>query len=359
MVVWLFRGLFVLLSGSIGYKVAQVCKFEDVLMGIIMGIAVAIGMIIVEVIFSKRPISSISSIMFGLLIGFVMARFFTDAVFLVLGPDANLLLGREIKQVVTESGAIVEKKGEPLVTQEDFHGAVSLIMTGIFCYLGISVFYQTRNRFRFIIPYVEFRPAQQGAQPLVLDTSVIVDGRIADLAESHFIEGQFFAPRFVLAELQALADSGDRMKRSRGRRGLEVLDRLRGNPRVEMVVREAYEDPTKTVDEQLIDFAKAVRGRILTSDFNLYKIAQIQNVDVLNLNDAATALKPIALPGDELTIDVIKPGEEPGQGVGYLPDGTMVVVEQGRDRVGKRIRVEVSRMHETAAGHMVFAKIKE
>ncbi len=359
MVIWVLRALFILVSGSIGYNVARTCQFEDVLTGILLGIVAAVVVIALEAVFSKRPISSISAILFGLLIGFVMARFFTEAVFLVLGPNAHELLGHEIKRVVTESGEVVIQQGAPLVSAEDFHSAISLIMTGFFCYLGISIIYQTRDRFRFIIPYVEFRAMEQGPKPFVLDTSAIVDGRVADLVDAHFIQGQILTPRFVLAELQGLADSNDRVRRERGRRGLDVLERLRSHPGVEMIVREVYEGSDKPVDEQLIDFAKSVDGRILTTDFSLYRVAQIQGVDVLNLNDVAKALKPMALPGEELEIEVVKAGEGPDQGIGYLPDGAMVVVERGRGRIGQKVKVEVARIHETAAGHMVFARLKE
>ena len=359
MVVWLLRAVFVLVSGSIGYNVARACKFDDVLTGIVTGIGVAVVMIVVEALVSKRPISSISAVIFGLLVGFVMARFVAEAAFLVLGPDAHVrMFGREIEKQIKDGDDVVIKWGAPRVKAEDFHGAVSLIMTGIFCYLGISVFYQTRDRFRFIIPYVEFRAAEQGSRPSVLDTSVIIDGRISSLVEAQFVEGQVVVPRFVLAELQSLADSSDRSKRRRGRRGLDVLDHLRASPATEVAIREAYEDPAKTVDMQLIDFARAIHGRLLTTDFNLCRIAQIQGIHVANLNEAANALKPVALPGEELEVEVIKPGAEPDQGVGYLDDGTMVVVERGRDKVGSTVKVEVSRVLETAAGHMVFAKMK-
>ena len=359
MVIWLLRGMFVLVSGSIGYTVAQVCRMQDVMMGIVAGVLLAMLVILLEAFFSGRQISSISAIFFGLLIGFILARFFTEAVYLAVGPDAHKMLGTEIRQERNARGEWIVKKDEPLVKPEAFRASVSLIMTGIFCYLGISIFYQTRDRFRFIIPYVEFRKDERGARPFVLDTSVIIDGRIADMVEARFLDGPLVIPRFVLAELQAIADSSDRSKRNRGRRGLDVLNRLRRNHAIEVSIRDAYEGSDKPVDTRLIDFANAIEGRVMTTDYNLIKIAQIQGVDAANLNDLANALRAIALPGDELSVELIKPGEETGQAVGYLDDGTMVVAEHARDKIGSMVNVVVTRVHQTVAGHMVFCKVKE
>lgn len=360
MIIWVLRALFILISGSIGYSVVQLCRMDDVLMGMLVGVLVAVLVTMLEAFFSRRPISSISAIMFGLLIGFVMARFFSEAAFLVLGPNANeWMFGHEIKKVIKDGADVVVETGAPLVTTEDFQAAVSLIMTGIFCYMGISIFYQTRNRFRFIIPYVEFQREERGPRPAVLDTSVIIDGRIADLVDARFLRGPIVIPRFVLAELQGIADSDDRHRRNRGRRGLEVLGRLRRNTDIDVVVRDAYERSDAPVDAQLTDFAKTINGRVVTTDFNLTKIAQIQGVDVLNLNDISNALRPLALPGDELTVELIKPGEEPEQAVAYLDDGTMVVVEHAHERIGTEVKVVVNRLLHTTAGHMIFCRLAE
>lgn len=358
MVIWALRAIFVLLSGSIGYSVAQICRMDDVLKGIVVGVLLALLVIMIEALSSRRPISSISAILFGLLIGFILARFFTEAVFLMLGPDAYKMVGTEIRQARDDKGNLTIKH-EPVVTEQDFRNAVSLGMTCIFCYLGVSIFYQTRDRFRFIIPYVEFRRAQQGPRPVVLDTSVIIDGRVADVVDARFVDGPVVIPRFVLAELQTIADSEDRYRRDRGRRGLDVLDRLRHNPDIDISIRETYEGSGRAVDAQLIDFVKGIDGRMVTTDFNLTKIAQIQGIDVLNLNDLSNALRPVALIGDELEVELIKPGEEPGQAVGYLPDGTMVVVEEARDKIGGSVSVLVNRVLRTTGGHMVFCKVKE
>lgn len=358
MVTWVFRAIFVLLGGSVGYSVAQICRMDDVLKGILVGVLLALLVIVVEAISSRRPISSISAILFGLLIGFILARFFTEGVFLMLGPDAYKMVGTEIRQKRDEKGNWIIKH-EPAVNEQDFRNAVSLGMTCIFCYLGVSIFYQTRDRFRFIIPYVEFRRAEQGPRPLVLDTSVIIDGRIADVVEAKLLEGTVVVPRFVLTELQGVADSDDRHKRSRGRRGLDVLDRLRHNSDIDVSIREAYEGGGKSVDMQLVDFARGIDARIATTDFNLSKIAQIQGIDVVNLNDLSNALKPMVLPGDELEVELIKPGEEPGQAVGYLPDGTMVVAEHARERIGTAATLVAHRVLQTTGGHLVFCKVKE
>ena len=276
----------------------------------------------------------------------------------VLGPEAHTILGYEIKRAVLASGEPVYRLGAPKVSQGDFRNAVSLIMTGVFCYLGISVFYQTRDRFRFIIPYVEFRAAERGPRPIILDSNVLIDGRFADLVDAQFVDAQIVVPRFVLTELQALADSKDRAKRSLGRRGLGVVDRLQGSARADVVIREGYQDAKKEVDNQLIDFAQALHGRVCTTDSGLRRVAEIQGVDVMDFTEAARALRPAALVGETLALEIVRPGEEPGQGVGYLPEGSMVVVENGADSVGETVEVTVSHLHGTPNGQMFFAKLK-
>lgn len=356
MVIWALRGVFVLLGGSIGYSVAQLCRI-DVLKGMLGGVVLAFVVIVLEFFFSRRPIASVSSIMFGLLVGFITARFFTEGLYLVLGPEAYRMLGTEIVMERDKTGTLVAKH-HPAVPEDDFRNAVSLGMTCVFCYLGVTIFYQTRDRFRFIIPYVEFRPAEQGPTPMVLDTSVIIDGRIVDVIDTEFIGGPIIIPRFVLAELQAIADSADRHRRNRGRRGLSILDRLQRNPVLDVKVKEYYHGEDRPVDARLIDFAKTIDGRVVTTDFNLAKIAEIEGIRVLNLNDLAAAVKPTALPGDEITIELIKPGENEHQAVGYLDDGTMVVAEHAREFVGQQATLVVNRVLETTAGHMVFCRLK-
>jgi uncharacterized protein YacL len=197
-----------------------------------------------------------------------------------------------------------------------------------------------------------------------LDTSVIIDGRIADLCDTRIIDTKLIVTRFVLQELQAIADSSDKLKRNRGRRGLDILKKLQSNPKIELQVHEGMTPEVREagekarVDERLVLFAKSVGGRVVTNDFNLNKIAQLQGVEVINLNEVANALKTVALPGEIMTIRIVKPGDQPGQGVGYLDDGTMVVVEQGRSHIGTEVQLTVTSVLQTPAGRMIFGRVE-
>ena len=192
----------------------------------------------------------------------------------------------------------------------------------------------------------------------ILDTSVIIDGRIADICQSGFIEGVLVAPSFVLEELRHVADSADLLKRSRGRRGLDILNEMHKNPNITVEVIEIDFDDLTEVDTKLIRLAQLKNGYVMTNDYNLNKVAELQGVKVLNINELANALKPIVLPGEEMVVQVIKDGKEVGQGVGYLDDGTMIVVDGGRKFIGQTIEVIVTSVFQTAAGRMIFAKPK-
>ncbi|MEE3032862.1 MAG: PIN domain-containing protein, partial [Planctomycetota bacterium] len=212
--------------------------------------------------------------------------------------------------------------------------------------------------FRFIIPYVEFSKEVKGVRPLVLDTSVVIDGRIADVVDTGILDTQLVMPRFVLAELQAIADSTDKMRRARGRRGLDVLNKLRNKPNVDFTVyeRELPEMTGQPVDMKVVLLAYHLEGTVVTGDYNLNKVARIHNVPVINLNDSANALKPVFLPGESVQVKIVKPGEESTQGVGYLDDGTMIVVEGGREYIGRMVDIDVTSVLQTSAGRMVFGR---
>src|SRR5438874_7446820 len=228
------------------------------------------------------------------------------------------------------------------------------------CYLSISFILQTKDDFRFIIPYVEFSKATKGARPIVVDTSVLIDGRITDIAGTGIIESQLVVPQFVLLELQQIADSADKLKRNRGRRGLDALAKLRANPRVDVAIFDPHrEEPAATVDQRLMNLAQELGARVLTSDFNLNKVAQLRGVDVINVNDLANALKPAVLPGERMSVRIQKRGEDAGQGVGYLDDGTMVVVEQGAGHLGEEVEFTVTNTRQTSAGKMIFGRLGE
>lgn len=260
--------------------------------------------------------------------------------------------------------SLAEATGGPLGLSADTGRIVAVVLrlwfTAIACYVSVSVLSQTRDDFRFVIPFVEFTKQVKGGRPLVLDTSVIIDGRIADLCETRIIDTRLIVPRFVLQELQGIADSSDKLKRNRGRRGLDILKKMQSNPKLDLQMHDGDAGELKPgervrVDERLVLFAKAVGGRVVTNDFNLNKMATLQGVDVINLNEVANSLKTVALPGEYLLVKVVKPGDQFGQGIGYLDDGTMVVIEQGRNLIGQEASVVVKTVLQTNAGRMIFA----
>ncbi|GIO69524.1 MAG TPA: PIN/TRAM domain-containing protein [Paenibacillus cookii] len=192
----------------------------------------------------------------------------------------------------------------------------------------------------------------------ILDTSVIIDGRIADICKTGFIEGTIVIPEFVLEELQHIADSSDLLKRNRGRRGLDILNKIQKELDVRVLIYEGDFEEISEVDSKLVKLAKVLQGKVVTNDFNLNKVCELQGVSVLNINDLANAVKPVVLPGEEIMVQVIKDGKEHGQGVAYLDDGTMIVVEGGRDYIGSMMEVLVTSVLQTSAGRMIFAKPK-
>jgi uncharacterized protein YacL len=234
-----------------------------------------------------------------------------------------------------------------------------LILGCVLCYVCTSLLLQTRDDFRFLIPFVEFARDVRGLRPNVLDAAAIVDGRIADLAEAGIFESRFVVPSFVLDELQVAADSADRQRRLRGRRGLDVLSRLRTNKTVEIDVvgpGDEADDDDASAESRVVALARRLGGRIVTNDATVVKLAGVRAVPAINVNDVAVALKPAFVPGDALSVRLVKQGEEPDQGVGYLDDGTMVVVENGRDLIGRTANVHVTSTLQTTAGRLVFAR---
>lgn len=305
--------------------------------GVFLGaILLAIGVIGVDIAVKRKQLDTISAVYFGLVVGLFLAY----VVGLAITP---LPLGDGFQ---TASGQVTAR------------GLVQVVMAAILCYTCISLLLQTKDDFRFIIPYVEFSREVKGHRPYILDTSVVIDGRIADVVESNLFDGQLIMPRFVISELQSIADSSDRLRRSRGRRGLDILNRLRNNPEIDIQIydRELPDMAGQPVDQKLVALAKHLEGKLITNDYNLNKVARLHGVGVINLNDLANALKPIFLPGEHIDVRIVKPGEEAGQGVGYLDDGTMVVVEQGRDHIGEVVAIAVTSVLQTSAGRMVFGR---
>jgi uncharacterized protein YacL len=243
---------------------------------------------------------------------------------------------------------------------------IPILLTLLLGYLGLQVGFKKRDELisMFSISNKAGKKKENEEEgPLkgvlkILDTSVIIDGRVADICQTGFLEGTIVIPQFVLEELQHIADSSDVLKRNRGRRGLDILNRIQKELAIKVEIYEGDFEEIQEVDSKLVKLAKLTSGIVVTNDFNLNKVCELQNVGVLNINDLANAVKPVVLPGEELNVQVIKDGKEYNQGVAYLDDGTMIVVEDGRDYIGKRIDVLVTSVLQTSAGRMIFAKPK-
>jgi len=330
MALAILRSLFILVAAGIATQIVRPMASENWLQPwlVFFGIVgLAISVILLDVFSPRKQIDVISSVYIGLLVGFLL----TYVISIALNPILD-----------------------PTVPSRNIY----LIMGMILCYTCISFLIQTKDDFRFIIPYVEFSKEVKGRKPYVLDTSVVIDGRIADLVETGILDTQLIMPRFVLNELHAIADSADKLRRGRGRRGLDILNRLRNNEKVDLKIydRELPELAGQPVDMKLILLAKNLEGKVITGDFNLNKVAKLHNVDVINLNDIANSLKPVFLPGESFDVRIVKPGEEVGQGIGYLDDGTMIVVEGGKEFIGRLVKVSVTSVLQTSAGRMIFGK---
>lgn len=229
----------------------------------------------------------------------------------------------------------------------------------IFSYLGIITILRGQDEFSLMIPFVHLDSKGPGEEMILLDTSVIIDGRIADIANTHFLSSKLILPRYVLKELQLIADSSDPLKRARGRRGLDVLNAIQSNPNITVKIHELDFPEFNTVDAKLVKMGQVLQAKVFTNDYNLNKVAELQGVKVLNINDLANALKPVVMPGEEMEIKILKEGKEQEQGVAYLDDGTMVVVDNGRRRLGHTVKVTITSVLQTQAGRMIFAKLSE
>jgi uncharacterized protein YacL len=230
---------------------------------------------------------------------------------------------------------------------------ISVFLALILGYLGAVVGIRKRGDLR-----LASRRHEEEASSKILDTSIIIDGRIADICESHFIEGKLIIPKFVLAELQQVADSADPLKRNRGRRGLEILRRMQLRKDMEVVVDEQQFGEASDVDGNLVKLARLRNARIVTNDFNLNKVAELHGIKVLNVNELANALKPVVLPSEEISVKITKRGKEPDQGVGYLDDGTMVVIEGGSGMLNRTVDVVITSVLQTSVGRMIFGRMK-
>jgi uncharacterized protein YacL len=273
----------------------------------------------------RVSVRGLSSVVFGLLFGVIMAKLIADTLALV-----------------------------PFT--ESFQASMRVVLTLIFSYLGAIIALRGKDEFNLIIPYVRLRRTDVKEGVILLDTSAIIDGRVADIYRSHFLGGRLVVPRFVLHELQRLADSEDDLKRQRGRRGMDILRAMQKDPAMDVHVHEDDLPMDQPVDLKLIRLAKIMEARVCTTDFNLSRMATIQGAEILNINELVNSVKPVIFAGEELDVLVIKEGKEEHQGVGYLEDGTMVVVTEGRRFLGQKVKVVVTSVLQTQAGRMIFSK---
>ena len=323
------RSFFVLLCGLMGYQLGDTLRIGALSQTTGVGVGVVIAGIIILLEYSTKRISvkGLSSAVFGIVFGILFA-------WLIIGVFKLIPMEDDIRA--------------------EFNGLLILI----FAYLGMVMAVRGKDEFNIIIPYIKLKREGQREEIALLDTSVIIDGRIADICHTKFIQGILIIPRFVLKELQQIADSADPIKRNRGRRGLDMLNKIRKSGAVEVKIHEDDFPDIAEVDAKLIKLAKVLSAKVFTNDYNLNKIAELQGVSVLNINELANALKPVVIPGELMEVKIVKEGKEYNQAVAYLDDGTMVVIDNAKQLIGHTARVLVTSVLQTAAGRMIFAKVE-
>ena len=328
---WILRILLFLICGISGYTLTQgISPFPPIpLLGLIGGLLLAALTLLLEKGLKNIPLKNLLGSFIGLILGIMVANFLSNIFFSNLYNHQQTIL------------------------------SVFGFLYGVCGYIGLRIGYNKGEEFHLPSWKPFSKTVPQSGNSKILDTSVIIDGRIADITETGFIEGALIIPQFVLNELQHIADSSDSIKRTRGKRGLEVLHHIQKQANVDVRIVDRDYPAVKEVDSKLIELAKEVRGKIITNDSNLNKVAELQGIEVLNINELANAIKPVVLPGEEINVKILKEGKEMGQGVAYLDDGTMIVVDNGRKQMGKTIDVIVTSVLQTPAGRMIFARLKE
>jgi len=350
MLLWMFRAIFVIVIAGVvfGHLSSEAISADSPTFWTLAcsAVGMALFVLVLDILTPKKKLTALAGVFFGLLVGMLISW--------ALAPVVDMIVGTYGVEVSPE-GISRDKVSPEGVT------AIKSALGICICYLVITIVIWTKDDVRFVIPYVEFAKQTKGARPLVLDTSAIIDGRIADLCQSKLFDAPVVVPRFVLSELQLIADSPDRLKRNRGRRGLDILNKMQGNPVIGVEIDDTVlpeVEEVKGVDQKLMMFAKSCSGRLATTDYNLSKVAMVREVDVVNINDLANSLKVVVLPGETMEVKIIKPGEEAEQGIGYLDDGTMIVVEDARNKIGRELVISVTSSLQTSAGKMIFGKFE-
>lgn len=330
--ILLIRILFVVLLMASGYLIAdQQELFAQTYagyMGMCLGLIVGLIGLYSERKLRRVRLARLIWSLIGMIVGFILAQILVQ--FFIIFPQLDSLI-------------------------TPFQILLSLVLG----YTGLMIGYIHFSSFSIPTLIKTFRGNDKQYNNKILDTSVIIDGRIADICETGFIEGNLVIPQFILKELQHIADSSDVLKRNRGRRGLDILQKIQKLANVNVEIVETDFPKVREVDAKLVELGKTIGGKILTNDFNLNKIAELQGITVLNVNELANALKPVVLPGEVMTVHVLKEGKETGQGVAYLDDGTMVVVDNAIEVIGRNVEVSVTSVLQTTAGRMIFSRLKE
>lgn len=330
LIMWVIRILFIIISSIVGYSCSYYININK-WQGFAMGLVFSIVVVAIERLLKNVSLKEIISCLFGLVAGLVAANLLVFLTSVIIEGSENQNIVRMV-------------------------AAGSSLTLG---YLGMTVAYKKRDEFALFAPMESGFYKRNNSNIKILDTNVIIDGRILDICESGFIEGTIVVPRFVLNELQYIADSSDVLRRNRGRRGLDILHKMQKNPGIDVRIVEQDFPEIKEVDAKLIELAKSMGAKVVTNDFNLNQVAELQAISVLNINELANAVKPVILPGETMNVRVIKEGKEQAQGVAYLDDGTMVVVENGKYLIGQSLDVVVTSILQTTAGRMIFTKKKE
>ncbi len=331
--VWILRLFLFLVCGASGYLFIKGVSPEMSLWGLLGGLSIAGLTLLLESRLKKVSLKNLLGSFIGLILGIILANLVSNLFFSFLANEQQAAL--------------------PL------YG----LLYGVLGYTGLRI--GLKKGAEFHLPrspqdwFSMGKRLPRNGIAKILDTSVIIDGRIADIAETGFVEGPLLIPQFVLGELQHIADSHDPIKRTRGKRGLEILQHIQKQVNVDVQIVDTDYASVKEVDAKLIELAKEVHGKIITNDSNLNKVAGLQGIEVLNINALANSLKPVVLPGEEINAKIVKEGKEMGQGVAYLDDGTMIVVDNGRRQIGKNMDVIVTSVLQTPAGRMIFARLKE
>ncbi len=331
MTLWVVRILFLSLCTVSGYAVSQYRPelIDGGIYGSMIGFGLAGLLIAIDHMLKGFSLRAFSATTFGLILGAVLA-------------------------------SLIDRNNLFVYTNDETRWLIRLGMFLAFGYLGmILALRSNKDDFSFIIPYVRFKAQHEPENLLVLDTSVIIDGRILDLIEARFVDGIVVVPRFVLKELQCIADLSDSIRRARGRRGLDMLSRLQKNPKVYVRIHEADLPEEPDVDAKLVRLTRNLGARLFTTDYNLGKVAELQQVACVNIAELSNALRPLLVPGDILTLRLMREGKEKGQALAYLNDGTMVVVNHAHHLLGQVVQVQVSALRQTGAGVIIFAEVKE